>query len=111
MESRLSGQDIAFDLRDDDDDEHNYSPATYLQDDSQEPAQLLEASDWEQHSNQRLHHAIETLDERSRDIVQRRWLAENKTTLQELADKYSVSAERIRQLENNAIKKLKSSLM
>jgi len=111
MESRLSGQDIAFDLRDDDDDEHNYSPATYLQDNSQEPSQLLEASDWQEDSNQRLHYAIETLDARSRDIVQRRWLTDNKATLQELADQYSVSAERIRQLENNAIKKLKSTLM
>ena len=111
MESRLSGQDIAFDMRDDDDDEHNYSPATYLQDNSQEPSQLLEASDWQEDSNQRLHYAIETLDARSRDIVQRRWLTDNKATLQELADQYSVSAERIRQLENNAIKKLKSTLM
>lgn len=111
MESRLTGHDIAFDLRDDDDDDHNYSPATYLQDESQEPARLLEASNWEEDSNQRLHSAIATLDERSRDIVQRRWLAEDKTTLQVLADEYSVSAERIRQLENNAIKKLKSSLM
>jgi len=111
MESRLSGQDIAFDLRDDDDDDSHYSPATYLQDSSQEPAQLLEASDWETNSNLRLHSAIETLDERSRDIVQSRWLTDNKTTLQELADKYAVSAERIRQLENNAIKKLKSTLM
>ncbi|MDH5444327.1 MAG: RNA polymerase sigma factor RpoH [Gammaproteobacteria bacterium] len=111
MESRLSGQDIAFDLRDDDDDDHSYSPATYLQDNSQEPSQLIEASDWEADSNARLANAIQTLDERSRDIVQRRWLTEDKATLQELADKYSVSAERIRQLENNAIKKLKSSLM
>ena len=111
MESRLTGQDIAFDLRDDEDDEHNYSPATYLQDNSQEPAQLLEASDWESDNNERLHNAIACLDERSRDIVQRRWLSDAKTTLQELADEYSVSAERIRQLENNAIKKLKSSLM
>jgi RNA polymerase sigma-32 factor len=111
MESRLSGQDIAFDLRDDDDDDNTYSPATYLQDCSQEPSQILEASDWEADSNQRLADAIETLDERSRDIVQHRWLTDNKATLQELADKYSVSAERIRQLENNAIKKLKSNLV
>ena len=111
MESRLTGQDITFDLRDDDDDEHSYSPATYLQDESQEPAQQLEATDWQQHNNQRLHSAIQILDERSRDIVQQRWLTDSKTTLQELANKYGVSAERIRQLENNAIKKLKSSLM
>ena len=111
MESRLSGQDVAFDLRDDEDDDTTYAPATYLQDTSHEPSHLLEASDWEEDSNQRLANAIETLDERSRDIVQRRWLNDNKATLQELADKYSVSAERIRQLENNAIKKLKSTLM
>ncbi len=111
MESRLTGQDIAFDLRGDDDDDHSYSPATYLQDNSQEPGQLMEARDWEENNNQRLQNAIATLDDRSRDIVQRRWLTDNKTTLQELADEYSVSAERIRQLENNAIKKLKTNLM
>jgi len=111
MESRLSGKDIGFDLRDDDDDD-NYtaSPVAYLQDSSNEPAQLTESADWESHNHDRLYHALETLDDRSRDILQRRWLSENKTTLQELADQYQVSAERIRQLENNAMKKLQTTL-
>lgn len=112
MESRLSGQDITFDMRDDNDDDNFVaSPANYLQDNSQEPGRLAESSDWEDHNHTRLYHAMETLDERSRDILQRRWLTEDKTTLQELADHYDVSAERIRQLENNAIKKLKSTMV
>lgn len=111
MESRLSGHDITFDMRDDDDDDNFIAaPANYLQDISHEPAQLAESANWESHNHQRLYHALETLDERSRDILQRRWLAEKKTTLQELADQYQVSAERIRQLENNAIKKLQHTL-
>ena len=112
MESRLSGQDITFDLRDDDDDDHgSISPSSYLQDRSHEPERLVEESEWEHHNHNRLQHALATLDDRSRHIVEQRWLADDKATLQQLADEYSVSAERIRQLENNAIKKLKSSLM
>jgi len=112
MESRLSGQDVAFDLRDDDDDEYSgISPSTYLQDYSHEPERITEESEWASHNHNRLQHALATLDERSRHIVEKRWLSDDKTTLQELADQYSISAERIRQLENNAIKKLKSSLM
>ncbi|MDH5408535.1 MAG: RNA polymerase sigma factor RpoH, partial [Gammaproteobacteria bacterium] len=111
MESRLSGKDIGFDLRDDDDDDNfTASPVAYLQDNSQEPSQLVEGDDWESHNHDRLYHALETLDDRSRDILQRRWLTEDKSTLQELADQYQVSAERIRQLENNAIKKLQNTL-
>ncbi len=111
MESRLSGQDVAFDLSsDDDDDDRSFSPAAYLQDARMDPAQLLEASDWESHKVDALQGALEKLDERSRDIVAARWLTEDKTTLQTLADRYQVSAERIRQLENNAMKKLKAVL-
>jgi RNA polymerase sigma-32 factor len=110
MESRMSGQDIGFDLRDDDDDDNITAPAAYLQDQSIGPAEQLENTEWEAHNNQRLVNAVATLDDRSQDILKRRWLDENKATLQELADKYGVSAERIRQIENNAMKKLRSTL-
>lgn len=110
MESRLSGHDVAFDAQNDDDDEAP-APAAYLADTRFEPAAHLEAEDWEQDNNQRLHSALATLDDRSRDIVQARWLSDDgKTTLQDLADKYSVSAERIRQLEKNAMNKLRNML-
>ena len=111
MEARLSGQDIAFESSaDDDDDDRHFAPAGYLQDLRMDPAAQVEAQDWEQHELQALHSALDRLDERSRDIVQARWLSNSKATLQELADRYQVSAERIRQLENNAMKKLRSSL-
>lgn len=111
MEARLSGQDIAFESSaDDDDDDRHFAPAGYLQDLRMDPAAQVEAQDWEQHELQALHSALGRLDERSRDIVQARWLSNSKATLQELADRYQVSAERIRQLENNAMKKLRSSL-
>lgn len=111
MESRLNGHDVGFDEPAGDDDEtYNPSPVAYLQDISHEPSRIAEAADWEDHNQQRLHHALESLDDRSRDIVQNRWLQDDKTTLHELADKYGVSAERIRQLENNAIKKLRNAM-
>lgn len=111
MESRLSAHDASFDEpADDDSDNYNPSPVAYLQDTSHEPSRIAEADDYEQHNQERLYHALESLDERSRDIVQSRWLTEDKSTLHELADKYSVSAERIRQLENNAIKKLRNAM-
>ncbi len=108
MESRLSGRDMAFDgAPDNDDDEPVYTPAAYLQDDSFEPAAEVERRDTTEQNHNQLQHALSGLDDRSRDIVASRWLTEDKVTLQELADKYSVSAERIRQLEKNAMKKLK----
>jgi RNA polymerase sigma-32 factor len=108
MESRLSGRDMAFDgAPDSDDDEQVYTPAAYLQDDRFEPAAELERRDTAEQNHNQLHQALSGLDDRSRDIVASRWLTEDKVTLQELADKYSVSAERIRQLEKNAMKKLK----
>ncbi|HKT32897.1 MAG TPA: RNA polymerase sigma factor RpoH [Gammaproteobacteria bacterium] len=109
MESRLAGQDITFDAtpETEDEDSHSVAPAAYLAADTQsDPAQALERSDWEQRSGEQLHRALVKLDDRSRHIMQRRWLDEDKATLQELADQYQVSAERIRQLETNAIKKL-----
>ncbi len=108
MESRLSGRDTAFDgAPDSDDDEHTYTPAAYLQDDRFEPSAEMERRDTTEQNHNQLHQALSGLDDRSRDIVASRWLTEDKVTLQTLADKYSVSAERIRQLEKNAMKKLK----
>ena len=111
MEQRLSAYDAAYDGRIDADDEgERFAPAGYLQDLRFEPAAQVEASDWEEHSELRLHDAMDGLDERSRTIVTRRWLSDDKATLQELADTYGVSAERIRQLEKNAMQRLKSAL-
>ncbi len=111
MESRMSGQDMAFDPYVNDDEENHTAPASYLPDNSQEPAALLERDDWQSHNADNLYHALDKLDERSRDILGRRWLIEKKTTLQELADKYHVSAERIRQLEKNAMEKLRMNML
>ena len=113
MESRLSGQDMAFDPQPEsegDDDTVIRSPAAYLSDDRMDPAAQIESDDWDDHQVDSLNSAVERLDERSRDIVQRRWLSESKTTLQELADHYGVSAERVRQLEKNAMNKLKAAM-
>jgi RNA polymerase sigma-32 factor len=111
MESRLSGQDMAFDPAAEDDDESAFkSPANYLEDHRYDPAMQLEDADWSDSSSASLHEALEGLDERSRDILYQRWLAEEKATLHDLAAKYNVSAERIRQLEKNAMNKLKGSI-
>ncbi|MBD3658244.1 RNA polymerase sigma factor RpoH [Marinobacter sp.] len=108
MEGRMASQDTAFDGPMDDDDESVYqAPAHYLEDRRSDPALQLEQSDWTEDSNGRLMHALEGLDERSQDILRARWLSESKATLHELADKYGVSAERIRQLEKNAMKKIR----
>ncbi|WP_319784274.1 RNA polymerase sigma factor RpoH [Oceanisphaera sp. IT1-181] len=112
MESRMSAQDPAFDLSSDDDDrDTSFSPVQYLQDNSSDVARQVEAENWEQTSNRRLRAAVATLDERSQHIIQARWLdEEEKITLQVLADEYGVSAERIRQLEKSALKKLKTAM-
>ncbi len=112
MESRMSGQDQAFDLASDDDDKDtSYSPVHYLEDKSSDVAYQVEEADWEQTANRRLQAALATLDERSQKIIQARWLDEDdKSTLQTLADEYGVSAERIRQLEKTALKKLKTAM-
>ncbi len=111
MESRLSGRDMGFDGSPDNDDAANeYTPATYLQDNRFEPSAEMERNDTEAHNHEQLHRALSGLDERSRDIVASRWLTEDKVTLQVLAERYSVSAERIRQLEKNAMKKLQGAL-
>jgi len=111
MESRLSGQDVAFDAEPSEDgEEENFAPAAYLADHAADPATALEELDWENHGQQALQQALASLDQRSRDIILRRWAQEDKSTLQDLAVEYGVSAERIRQLENNALRKLKQQL-
>jgi RNA polymerase sigma-32 factor len=111
MESRLSNQDMAFDAHaEDDGDEREVAPAQYLQQANADPADVLAEREWESREQERLSAALEELDERSRDILASRWLAEEKLTLHDLAARYNVSAERIRQLENSAMKKLKKAL-
>lgn len=110
MESRMAAQDPAFDLAGDNDDETDFSPVHYLEDHSSDVAQQVESANWEFNSQSRLFSAIKTLDERSQHILQARWLDDEKTTLQELAETYQVSAERIRQLEKNAMNKLKACM-
>jgi len=110
MEKRMSGQDIGFDLGVDDDDEKSYSPSHYLQTDVIDPSENAEASDWDNHTKTLFQNALLTLDDRSKDILSSRWLVDKKATLQDLATKYSVSAERIRQIEHNAIIKLKAAV-
>ncbi|CAM3605632.1 RNA polymerase sigma factor RpoH [Parendozoicomonas haliclonae] len=111
MESRMAGQDTAFDGYADDDDSSYQAPAQYLEDRAADPSMMVEDADWDQDSTSRLQSALEGLDERSQDILKSRWLdEEGKATLHELAAKYNVSAERIRQLEKNALKKLKGVL-
>ncbi len=108
MEGRLSSHDAAFDGgMDDDDDSAFQAPANYLEDHSHDPAKRIEQENWTEDSNTRLSSAMSTLDERSQDILTQRWLSEGKATLHDLADKYGVSAERIRQLEKNAMKKVR----
>jgi RNA polymerase sigma-32 factor len=108
MESRLSGQDLSFDPGTEaDEEERGRAPVAYLATQAPDPAETLESDDWEDSNHLRLQEALEKLDDRSRDIVRERWLADSKSTLHELADRYGVSAERIRQLESNAMKKLR----
>ena len=110
MESRLSGRDIGFDAPDDADDDHAPpAPANYLVAHDVDPAEAYESANDEDNQLELLREGMAKLDERSRDIIKRRWLdADSKVTLQELADEYGVSAERIRQVEANALKKMKA---
>jgi RNA polymerase sigma-32 factor len=112
MEGRLSSHDMAFDASDDSEDgEKDLSaPVHYLKQANADPADLLEESDWEESEQSRLISAMETLDDRSRDILKSRWLSEEKLTLHDLAARYNVSAERIRQLESSAMKRIKLSM-
>jgi RNA polymerase sigma-32 factor len=110
MESRLANQDMAFDGSDTDDDDSPSAPATYLPDSRMEPAENFEQADTEANQNERLYAALAGLDDRSKTILRERWLTEKKQTLHELAEQFGVSAERIRQIEKNAMKKLKLQL-
>lgn len=112
MERRLSSTDAAFNSQPSADDEHSYAPEDYLpSEDGYDPASNIEAGDWDDYQHSNLSQAMTTLDARSRDILESRWLREDgKVGLQALGDKYGVSAERIRQLEGSAIKKLRSSM-
>ena len=107
MESRLQLSDVAFEVNDDED---NYTPEQYLSDPGETPEQLLLNNSSQQDQHNKLYQALSCLDERSIDILQSRYLKEEKSTLHTLADKYGVSAERVRQLENKAIRKLKERL-
>ena len=113
MESRLSGHDIGFDLSaaDDDEDSHHFAPAAYLTDESNDPALTVEQNEWSSTNTSSLIEALKTLDERSRIILEERWLTDDKSTLHELATRFEISAERIRQLEKNAIGKLKKTML
>lgn len=114
MELRMSHQDIAFDLEIDDSSDDKSTPhlvpAQYLADHRYDPARQIEFHDASEQDQIRLESALSKLDGRSQDILTKRWLAENKSTLQELADEYQISAERVRQLEKNAMQKLKDAL-
>ncbi|MFI0474320.1 RNA polymerase sigma factor RpoH [Halomonas sp. HMF6819] len=111
MEGRLSAFDAGFDASPSDDEDSPYqAPAQFLDDATLDPATQLEDSDFEEDSTRRLQLALSELDDRSRDILQRRWLTDDKSTLHDLADVYGVSAERIRQLEKNAMKKLRTKM-
>jgi len=111
MEGRLAAFDSSFDAGADDDDDVAYqAPANYLEDRRYDPLALLEKADWTESNVNGLESAFGKLDERSRDILQQRWLSDEKATLHELADKYGVSAERIRQLEKNAMNKIKAMM-
>ncbi|AKA38537.1 RNA polymerase sigma factor RpoH [Yersinia ruckeri] len=113
MESRMSAQDMTFDPTPDDDvrDGQSMAPVLYLQDKTSDFADGIEEDNWESHAADKLSYALEGLDERSQHIIRARWLDDdNKTTLQELADQYGVSAERVRQLEKNAMKKLRIAI-
>lgn len=108
MEQRLNAMDTSYDAPvSDDEDEAFKAPAHYLHDVNSDPAHLIEREMSGERGREQLFHALEQLDERSQDILQQRWLADDKATLHDLADKYGVSAERVRQLEKNAMRKLR----
>jgi len=111
MEGRLASYDTGFDASDDDDDDGYVAPAHYLEDNRYDPAARLEEANWEETSVNGLELALEKLDDRSRVILQRRWLNDDKATLHDLAAEYGVSAERIRQLEKNAMNKVKAMML
>ena len=110
MEKRLHARDAIFDPAPDADDERAFTPAAYLPSPDADPAKLVETADFNDDASERMAAAVRTLDDRSRHIIESRWLSEKKLTLHELADEYGISAERVRQVEANAIKKLRSAM-
>lgn len=111
MERRLSSRDAVFDPTPDSrDDDRAFAPAAYLPSKNADPAVLVENKDWHDDASERMLAAVQTLDDRSRRIMETRWLTEDKLTLHELADEYGVSAERIRQIESNAMKKIRVAM-
>ena len=111
MEARMSSQDQACDLSADEDETGNFAPVQFLEDKTANVETDVINNDWDTAASKRLYSAIKTLDERSQDIIETRWLADNKITLQDLANKYDVSAERVRQIEKNAMKKLQAAMV
>jgi len=109
MEKRMSSNDVSFDPLEDSDDE--FTPSSFVTDEAINPSLIIENEDYESTYQARLLESLDLLDQRSKDIVQKRWLNENKATLHELADAYQVSAERIRQIENQALLKLRESII
>jgi RNA polymerase sigma-32 factor len=112
MEQRLAARDMSFDpLPESEDEERQFGPAQYLPAPDSDPAEQTESAEWDSDARERLATAVASLDDRSRDILRRRWLAEEKPTLHELADEYGISAERIRQIEAAAVKKLRGLMV
>ena len=110
MEKRLSGLDMSFDpLEGDANEKANYAPANYLEDSTSNPSEIIEKEDNSSLNTAQLYEALKQLDDRSRDIIYDRWLSDKKLTLHELAEKYGISAERVRQIEQNAMKKVKQN--
>jgi RNA polymerase sigma-32 factor len=110
MERRLSARDLSFDVGSENDDDESYGPAAYLPAADADPAEQVEAEEWSSSSHNQLSAAMNRLDDRSRTILQRRWMTDDKATLHELAAEYGVSAERIRQIEAGAMTRLKALL-
>lgn len=110
MESRMTGADLGYDLPTDDKEENGFAPTLYLEDKTSNFAAELEDENYENQAVEQIADAMASLDARSQDIIRSRYLEDNKATLQDLADKYHISAERVRQLENNALKKLKNAV-
>ena len=110
MEARMSSQDQAFDLTNDDDESASFAPVQYLEDKTADVESDVVNANWDSNAADKLYSALKTLDDRSQFIIQTRWLSDDKITLQDLADKYQVSAERVRQIEKNAMKKLQSAM-
>jgi RNA polymerase sigma-32 factor len=111
MEGRMSSYDTSFDADPEGDEDAVYrAPAYYLEDQSSDLVNNLEATEWQEVNSNSLHLAMADLDDRSKDILNSRWLGEDKVTLHALADKYGVSAERIRQIEKNAMNKIKATM-